>query len=436
MKRYGNLYSLITDKENIELAFKKASLNKSRQKQIRLAKEHKDEIIESVHQMLVNKTYHTSEYRTKIITEPKLRTICMLPFYPDRIVHHAIMNVIEPILDKKLIYDCYSTRIGKGQIKATERCKHYCKKYKYVLKCDISKFYPSINHAVLKDILRHIFKDSDLLSILDEIIDSTHTKTNIPIGNYLSQWFGNIYLNELDRFVIKQGFSKIIRYCDDFIIFSNSKEELNQLKPKIVEFLDEHLKLKLSKAQISKCDIQGVTFLGYRHIQKPTQRILLKRETLKRIKTRLKCIQKIVINNKNIDRCRSQISSAIGWIQHTDCFNLYRDLDLSTLAEKVKLFQYDFRIMHNFSDFAEPTDVIGTKVSIKDILNKDIIIYGYKVYHKHDHDFLKIVFKTNDDDVKISFTSSKILKKLLNKYKKQIPFGCKITKINNSYRFD
>lgn len=294
----------------------------------------------------------------------------------------------------------------------------------------------------LKQILRKIFKDNDLLTLFDEIIDSTHTETNVPIGNYLSQWFGNIYLNELDRFLISQGFSKFIRYCDDFLIFSNDKSELLNLRPKIIEFLDTYLKLKLSKAQVNNCKSQGVTFLGYRHISEPTSRILMKRDTLKRIKTRLKSINKSDIN-KDIDHYRSQIASAIGWIKHTNYFNLYRDLNLSELAVKVGLFQYDLRVnlMHSFKDIADPKDVLGEKISIKDILNKKIILYDYQTYHKktekEERDFVKIIYKEKEDDnYRISFTSSKILRNLLDKYQQSLPFTCKIVKVNNTYRLD
>ena len=126
------------------------------------------------------------------------------------------------------------------------------RKYKYVLKGDISKFYPSVNHTILKRILRQKIKDKKVLSLLDTIIDSTGTETNVPIGNYLSQWFGNLYLNELDK-RIKHLYRAAAyeRYSDDFIIGSNSKQELHWICEDIQYFLWKELRMRLSKCNIS-----------------------------------------------------------------------------------------------------------------------------------------------------------------------------------------
>ena len=198
MKRYGNLWNKIVTKENLLLAYRKARRGKSWQQAVQEIDKNVDYYINSLHNLLVNDSYKTASYRTKIIYEPKMRTIFILPFFPDRIIHHAIMNVLEPIWDKLFTYHSYACRHGKGQHKGSKYCMSLVHKYKYCLKCDVSKFYPSINHKVLKGIIRKKIKDQQILKLLDEIIDSIDGDTNVPIGNYLSQWFGNLYLNELE----------------------------------------------------------------------------------------------------------------------------------------------------------------------------------------------------------------------------------------------
>ena len=300
-----------------------------------------DYYIDELHELLKSGNYKTSIYHTKIIYEPKERTIYILPFYPDRIVHHAIMNILEPIWDNLFIYDSYSCRKGKGQHKGSYRCLQFTKRYKYCLKGDFSKFYPSIVHEVLKKILRRKIKDKKLLKLLDEIIDSAYSfddvelhkmlesrgiicddshHRNVPIGNYLSQWFGNLYLNELDT-LVKQELKAVayIRFCDDYLIFSDDINFLKYCDKVIVEFTESYLGLKLSKHEIFQTK-QGVDFLGYRHF--PDDYILVRKSTAKRIKKRLKNIDKRVSRGKiSVEKARAQWASAKGWIGHANAHN-------------------------------------------------------------------------------------------------------------------
>lgn len=154
MKRIGNLWDKIVSKENIELAYAKAKRHKAWQRKVIAIEKQKDKLLNELQESLINGTYHTAKYRIKTIYEPKKREIYILPFYPDRIVHHAIMNVLEPIWDSYLINDTYACRRGKGQHKGSTRCMEFVRKNKFCLKCDISKFYPSIPHAELKILIR------------------------------------------------------------------------------------------------------------------------------------------------------------------------------------------------------------------------------------------------------------------------------------------
>lgn len=320
VKRIGNLWDKIVNIQNLELAFDRAVRGKASRRNVKKAKSNKEQIVNYIYELLKSGKYKTSEYKTKKIYEPKERTIYILPLVPDRIVHHAIMNVLEPIWDARLINNTYSCRIGKGQHKGSQKVMEYIKYYPFVLKNDISKFYPSINHEVLKQVIRRKIKDDRVLQLLDEIIDSVEGETNVPIGNYLSQWFGNLYMDLLDRYITQElGFTHYVRYCDDFIVFSKSKHELAVINQLIKEFIHDKLKLKLSKSSIFPVS-RGVEFLGYRHF--PSY-ILVRKSTVKRMKHRLLRIpyqlkHKIITREQAI----SKLASFDGWLKHANCYNL------------------------------------------------------------------------------------------------------------------
>ena len=287
MKRLNNVWSMIIDKDNLRLALQKAAKGKKRRPSVRKILNNSDFYIDKLYNSLKAGTYKTSRYSIITLFVPKERKIFRLPFYPDRIVHHAIMNIMEPYWDSQFIYHSYACRKGKGQHKGSTKCMDYARKYKYVLKCDISKFFPSVDHTVLKSILRRKIKDKQLLSLFDEVIDSvngnpyTPDGKNIPIGNLLSQWFGNLYLNELDVFVKHTlRVHPYIRYSDDFILFSNDKSELHNCLIEIRNFLDIKLKLKLSKGSVFPVS-RGIDFLGYRHFP---DYVLLRKRTVKKWK--------------------------------------------------------------------------------------------------------------------------------------------------------
>ncbi len=175
MKRIGNLYKSIYSIENLELADKKASKGKSKQKGVIDHNINKKENIYKLSEDLKNKTYKTSQYYNFKIFEPKERGISSLPYFPDRITHHALLNILEPIFVASFTSDTYNCLKGRGIHKASYKLREVLKDIentKFCMKLDIQKFYPSINHSILKSLLRGKFKDRDLLWLLDEIIDS------------------------------------------------------------------------------------------------------------------------------------------------------------------------------------------------------------------------------------------------------------------------
>lgn len=338
MKRHGDLYRKIISEENLKLAYQKSRKGKAWQRNVKEIDQQQEYYLSELLHILQNKEYKTSQYKTKMIYEPKFRTIYILPYYPDRILQHAIMNVLEPIWDKLFIYDSYACRQGKGQHKGSLRCMQFVKRNKYCLKCDISKFYPSVNHEKLLKIIKRKIKCKDTLLLLEEIINSIEGESNVPIGNYLSQWFGNLYMNELDQLIKhKYHIKDYIRYCDDFLLFSNNKEKLNQMKLIIEKFITEQLKMKLSKRDLFPVT-QGVDFLGYRHF--PQGYILLRKTTAKRVKKRLKSLFWKVKHKKiSKESAISTIASTKGWLRWANTHNMSLSLKIMELETEIKEYE-------------------------------------------------------------------------------------------------
>lgn len=337
MKRIGDLYRQIIDKENIELAYQDAKKGKTWQRKVKRVGKRKEYYLDKLHEMLQTRTFRTSAYRTKKVYEPKERLIYILPFFPDRIVQHAIVNVLGPIWESCMIDDSYACRIGKGQHAGSKRCMQFTTKYHYALQCDISKFYPSIPHDRLKIILRKKIKCKDTLALLDEIIDSQEGGKGVPIGNYLSQWFGNLYLNELDHMIKeKYHIHGYLRYCDDFVLFANEKEKLNEMRPIIKQKCHE-FGLRLSKMNLYPTK-QGVDFLGYRHFH--DGRLWVRKRTALRIRRRMRHVMPWLKDGKiNPQRALSIVASANGWLKHANSHKLRLAMELDAIEKEVRSYQ-------------------------------------------------------------------------------------------------
>lgn len=246
---------------------------------------------------LLDKTYKHSQYEAFVINDPKRRSIHKAKVR-DRLLHHAICRILYPLFDKKFIYDSYSCRLGKGTHRGIERLKCFGRKVSknntktvWVLKCDVKKFFASIDQNVLKNILEKYIQDSDILWLLGQVIGSFQTENRLalglPLGNLTSQLLINVYMNEFDQFV--KHILKIkyyIRYADDFVILSTDKDYLVDLLSKIGIFLKEKLKLTLHPNKVSITTFaSGIDFLGW--VNFPEHRVLrtsTKRRMLKHIK--------------------------------------------------------------------------------------------------------------------------------------------------------
>lgn len=273
MKRVNNIYEKIISIENLNLADEIARKGKSKQYGIIQHDKNRDENILKLHETLKANAYKTSEYDIFKVFEPKEREVYRLPYFPDRIMHHAIMNYLELIFTNMFTKDSYSCIKGKGIhacLKNVKKALADVPGTKYCLKLDIKKFYPSVTHGTLIKLLKRKFKDRNLMALLEEIISSA---PGLPIGNYLSQYFANFYLTYFDHWIKEEKRVRYyFRYADDIVILSDSKEHLHQILADITAYLQKELQLTVkSNYQIFPVESRSIDFLGYRfyhtHIQ-------------------------------------------------------------------------------------------------------------------------------------------------------------------------
>lgn len=325
MKTHKNLFQKVCNYESLYNAYLKAKRGKNTFPEVIRFNYNLEAELSKLQYELQNQTYQTGKYRHFIIFEPKERKISALPFR-DRIVHHAVHFVIEPIFEKKFIYDSYACRKNKGTHAGANKLQKFIRKSDsndYVLKCDVSKYFPSVNHKILKKMIRKKIADKKLLYLLDEIIDST--ESGIPIGNLTSQLFANIYLTELDEFVKYELKIKFyIRYMDDFIILHESKQYLHKLKEDIKTFfVSIKLTLHPKKANIFPVRL-GIDFLGYRIFDNHR---LIRKSTVKRfLKTVKNKIKQYDLEDMNFDKLMESFNSWEAYMSHGNSHQLKNSL--------------------------------------------------------------------------------------------------------------
>ena len=282
MKRLGNLWERVIAFDNLLLAYRKARRGKRRRPPVARFEMRLERELFTLQRELAHNEYQPGVYRLFTIYERKPRIIAAAPFR-DRVVHHAVMNVIEPPLDRTFIHDSYACRVGKGTHQAIARYQGWANRYAYALKMDIVRYFPSIDRELLKEKLRRRIKDRRVLGLLDLIIDSgpLHTtqtvyfpgddlltplerRVAIPIGNLTSQFFANLYLDDFDHWIKEQlGIKAYLRYVDDSVALDDDKSRLAELRSRVVERLAmERLRLHPHKAHVIPV-ARGVDLLGY-----------------------------------------------------------------------------------------------------------------------------------------------------------------------------
>lgn len=330
--------------DNLKLAHKNARKGKGWYQEVKLVDSNPEHYLKEIQKMLKTHTFRTSGYEVFYKQEgDKNRKIYKLPYYPDRIVQWAIIQVIEPYLLKHFTTDTYSAIPRMGIHKALKRLKTVMntdvENCQYCLKFDIRHYYQSIDHDILKQKYRELFKDKDLIMLLDEIIDSIDTadeddlkrlealpneRKGLPIGNYHSQYGGNYYLSDFDHWIKEvKGVKHYFRYMDDIVIFGSSKEALHKLRIEIFDYFKTNLKLTVKDNwQIFPTYDRGVDFVGYRVFMNYT---LLRKSTYlnmrrKLIRIRQKCDSGNLMNYS--EWC--SINSYLGWLVHCNGQNLFR----------------------------------------------------------------------------------------------------------------
>ena len=343
VKRIGYLHDKLCTEKNIALADKNARIGKNgSRKYIREHDKNRKQEDLVLLASFINGTYKTSKYDNYIIYEPKKRIISKLPYYPDRIAHHAIMNIMKPIWISQMTNFTYANIKGRGIhacMKDISRTLYKTKNTdatKYYLKLDIRKFYPNISHDILKNILKRKIKDNKMLNILFEIIDSfeyngedkyTKDVSGLPLGNYPGGYECNLYLTSLDRWIKEELKIKyVFRYADDILIFYNNKEYLHKVLIAIKFYVKEVLHIEIKpNYYIAPVDKRPIDYIGYVFTHTNVR-------VRKRIKNRLK---KVIndYNKGNITKSKfiRIIPSYYGWLTHANCKHL-----LSTIIDLIK----------------------------------------------------------------------------------------------------
>ncbi len=273
MKRIGGIWQEVISFDNLYRAYLKARKGKSRSVEVAQFNLSLDLNLLRLQRQLQQGLYCPGTYRFFTLYERKPRLIAAAPFV-DRVVHHALLNVIEPVIDRQFIHDSYACRKGKGVHAAVDRYQAWARRYPYALKMDISRYFPSIDHLRLQSKLAQKIKDPSVLALLNKIIEHSpepcgepryQRRCGLPIGNLTSQFFANLYLDAMDHYLKEVcGVKAYLRYVDDFIILADDKAQLHQRLREIEIFLEnEYLCLHPRKANLFRTD-KGVDVFGYR----------------------------------------------------------------------------------------------------------------------------------------------------------------------------
>ncbi len=287
MRTYKNLYEKIISLDNLSLAWMKARKRKTKKEYVIEFEKNLLKNLTKLHNELNFQTYKPKPLETFILKDPKTRKISKSDFR-DRIIHHALIKILEPIFDKTFIYDSYANRKGKGTLKALQRFDFFKRKVSnngeviknefndsnyvkgYCLKADIKHYFDEVDHEVLIEIIKNKIRDEQVTQIIQIVLDNHKTKIKgkgMPLGNLTSQFLANVYLNELDYFVKHKLKAKYyIRYVDDFVILHKDKNILEKFRLEINKFLKEELKIELhpEKSRITSLS-RGIDFVGFKN---------------------------------------------------------------------------------------------------------------------------------------------------------------------------
>ena len=325
------LLEAMADCGNIQKGYNKARKCKRYRKDVLQFTKEKEENLDKIRNEILGLTYEPSEYRYFKVYEPKERQIMALPFY-DRVVQHAVNNVLEPIFNKRFIFHSYACRKGKGMHAASDALQKWLYEWQkfhpdeplYAIKADIHHYFQSIDHSILKAEIRRVIKDKEALTLIDRIIDHNGNMPEgigIPVGNLTSQLFANIYLDKMDRFIKNTlGVKHYVRYMDDFILLCQDKGQLREWLAAIETFLQDELRLELNPKTTILAVKNGIDFVGYKH--RGTHK-KVRRDSIKRMKRKIKWYVKGKITKEQLQK---SVKSWTGHASHADSYNLQKKI--------------------------------------------------------------------------------------------------------------
>ena len=315
-KKLKNCYHLVYGVETLVRAQYNAQKGKGDREEIRVFNERVTERLQELWEMLYYQTYVPGEYKIRIIKDPKERQLMIAPFFPDRIIHHVVIDVLGQHWQHIFIENTYACIKGRGIHKLVEDMQRDMKNdragTRYCLKIDIRKFYDNVGHTALKRIVRHTIADAQMLWLLDTIIDSNGKDKGLPIGNFTSQYLANLYLSYLDHFIKEEmGEEYYYRYMDDIVILNGSKERLHWLLDMMGLYLGAELKLEIKPNwQIFPVDARGIDYVGFRQSHYD---ILLRKSILLRFYRKWNATRDRY-DIENEDDFKHLYSSEYGWI--------------------------------------------------------------------------------------------------------------------------
>jgi RNA-directed DNA polymerase len=331
MKSYRNLYPQIITWYNLHTAWQKARKGKRGKGPAAGFEYALEDNLLALQAELTGKTYQPGAYHSFYIHEPKRRLISAAPFR-DRVVHHALCNIIEPVFDRAFVFDSYANRVGKGTHLALDRCQAYSRRFRYVLQCDIRQFFPSIDHAILREQLARKLHDDDVLWLIDQILAggrgvlseqyemvwfpgddlfAVNRPRGLPIGNLTSQFWANCYLNGLDHFIKRdlkcQGY---VRYVDDFLLFADDKQTLHAWRAALQDRL-AGLRLTIHPHAHPRPITEGVPFLGF--VIYPTHRRVKGRKVVHYRRHLREQLRRYRTGEEDLHSVQASVR---GWINH------------------------------------------------------------------------------------------------------------------------
>lgn len=371
-KQFDNLFDGMTTFSHLHRSYKKAAKGKRKNPSVAAFEWNLEPNLLALQEDLRSGKWKHGDYESFYIRDPKLRLISAAPFR-DRVVHHALCSVLEPIFERTFIGSSYANRIGKGTHLAIKHAQGLARRYPYVLQCDVKEFFPSIDHEVLYQIIERKILDQKILNVVREILHSGEgilsdeytpyffpdddllsltRPRGLPIGNLTSQFWANVYLNELDQFVKRElGCKPYLRYVDDFLVFANSKQQLWERRSAIIEFL-QGLRLRLHERSSTVYPVKnGIPYLGFQVF--PTHLRVKRRNGVmfqRRYKAYREAYARGELNKQQLDE---RVRGWIAHVQHADTWELRKALLSKPLPIPEKTTHATVPDIHPYLRFAE-----------------------------------------------------------------------------------